>query len=211
MSLLPPDMDDCEPKRRCLHGDNIGQVYQPSAPCPPGQTFNELLCDCEDLNGACYFVIGRFYYEEQSSGCPGGSCSNGCVPTAPFIYYTTPAFFGGCFDDPDDLGPSFSSIAGEPGGQTGNMGCGVEIDCPEVNSYSNLTAVRSDGTTWAGTSSLNSDWFDNTYCFKRNASTYTDKKTPLQFQSVTGYGDNLIEAQADAEAKIEEAEAEILG
>lgn len=46
MALPTPDMTSCSQKERCLHGANKGLAYDKANPCPPGQVFSPIDCDC---------------------------------------------------------------------------------------------------------------------------------------------------------------------
>jgi hypothetical protein len=70
MAIIPANMDNCDPKRKCLWGDNEDIAYTLGAACPPNETFSEELCDCEgfffcDCNchndcADCELCIGGF-------------------------------------------------------------------------------------------------------------------------------------------------------
>ena len=40
-------MQECDTKKRCLTGVNIGIAYTPGKECPGDETFNPDICDCE--------------------------------------------------------------------------------------------------------------------------------------------------------------------
>jgi hypothetical protein len=74
-------MDNCDPKRKCLWGDNEDIAYTPGAACPPNETFSEVLCDCEGYffcDCSCHSDCG---YCEL---CVGGIC----VPDPACVYFT---------------------------------------------------------------------------------------------------------------------------
>lgn len=81
-------MNDCSPKRKCIWGDNEGIAYTPGAACLPGETFNEVLCDCVSVCESGFFCPGSPGDECCNSGetCyqpdrdnPARSCCNGNV------------------------------------------------------------------------------------------------------------------------------------
>lgn len=45
----PANMEECDPKVRCLSGDCEGQAYNAANPCPNGGTFNAAKCQCDDV------------------------------------------------------------------------------------------------------------------------------------------------------------------
>lgn len=46
MALLAPKMTSCAQKQRCLSGVNKGLAYDKANPCPEGQVFSSVHCDC---------------------------------------------------------------------------------------------------------------------------------------------------------------------
>jgi len=53
MSLVAPNMEDCNKKERCLSGPNAGLAYTPGSECGPNESFNQETCDCDVLCPTC--------------------------------------------------------------------------------------------------------------------------------------------------------------
>ena len=78
MAIIPANMDDCGPKRKCIWGDNEGLAYTPGAECPPCETFSEALCDCVPNPDRAYFC--EIAWVSQDYGISVVENSNGdCV------------------------------------------------------------------------------------------------------------------------------------
>ena len=53
MALAEPNMEDCNPKEKCLSGDNAGLAYTPGKECDIGFEFNVATCDCDSIIPSC--------------------------------------------------------------------------------------------------------------------------------------------------------------
>lgn len=129
MVLKAPDMTSCEPKRRCVSGDNKGLAYTPGDECESGYVFNEATCDCDAL-------VPR-YWQYKS------------VYTETVAYYTSASGcgIGGDFTG-NDTDPRYSWVPTVAGSETPGLFLTVEAryketDCGGV--YYEIWVVRNVG------------------------------------------------------------------
>jgi len=179
MACPTANMDECNPKCRCLIGDCIGLAYDCGDPCPPGEEFNKETCECEPTKP--YFIEYAWYriFSEFNRSKP-----NNCVTG--WTYYNGGKLIGGVNSGMTGIDPQGISWLLVPFATCTDAGCSTD-GASNVNGY----FVDANGVAGA-----NPRLLDRAIC-------YDDKFRQIYFETglVTGYGDTLELARCDAKAK----------